>query len=120
MTSILLLHPKSAEDTALAAMKKLVEGFVGGSATVVLSRDDFNGYFKYDGSWDAWTRGAVRRHNGFVIVGDGKVGRATAGIVVEALRQGKGVAWVKPDQTYSRVATVAKTTGNLQDGWQLG
>lgn len=122
---VFLAHPKNADDLQLADWEHEVGRHISGD--VVFGRDDFAAQIAIDGTFDAWARGVASRRDsytqepvyGAIVSPVDQVGKATAQIVVEALRLGTPVYLMERGEV-RRVSDVAQLDGeNYAGGWRL-
>lgn len=128
---VMILHPKSMEDTALDRFKRELEMVLTGykmksgevaQPKLFLARDHFDAFRKKYGSpvnWRRWMEMlATDSFDVFVIGPDAYMGRATKDIVALALRANKSVYYLDADRVFHKVkGTTCVDSQDYQSGW---
>lgn len=129
---VFLAHAKSEGDLQIEAARHLtamiLEAEAKGRATVeiVLGREDHEANFKRCGSWDGWAADVVERLDfttrtpiyDAIVVTKRYVGKATAGIIGNALRANRPT-FVLENLSLQTVRRVLQVTQSYQDGWEV-
>jgi hypothetical protein len=132
MIRVFIAHAKADGDEYLAKLRgEIAAALEAGhiAATLTLGRDDFEAHFpRLGSSWQAWCADVV---SGFhpvtreprythLVVPTEFVGKATADMVVMALRSGKPVLrWRSITGKFTKITTVTKVTTSVQTGWRV-
>lgn len=90
---ILLLNPIGMPDEELAGHVGALARFAPAHYEVTTGREDYQRWFPFDGSWEAWAQAAAGRYDAFVIWASGldDVKAGNRAVMSAALRQGKSV-----------------------------
>lgn len=93
MARMILLNPIGMGDDELAHKVGQLAATTGHVGEVVSGRADWQKFYPFEGSWEAWAKGCASRHDTFVVFGrpGAPLGRGTARIVEEARKANKPV-----------------------------
>lgn len=119
---VLICHPKNIDDGALTEIKSAFQRLAAANDVVTLGREDFDQFFKYDGSWNAWAIGAAQRHEAFLVIAldaERSVGKATAQIIESALLQNKPVRVTTNGEVFRTVTSVRQVADDYKNGFRL-
>jgi len=125
-----LAHKRQLDDRKIdqlvAGATLLLRGKGADFAKVISGRDDFKERSASLGGWQGWARDVATGEDEYgspsfhaIIIPDERIGKATAGIVQEALNVGKAVYFWRKSELLSVQTVEAVDPKDWKQGWRL-
>jgi hypothetical protein len=123
------MKPREVEAVASKVKAKLSSSLDLGAVVLTDSAAWYREQFDACGNWDSWVWETVtgrdyatreKHFHGFIVLGD-RLGRASAGIVDLALRNGRAVlAWKEAEPLLTVQSVVRLDDEDMVSGWGMG